>query len=315
MLRERGEFPIRNRKRTALDALIDDFRAHLVENCGLAERTVYKRAYYARAFLKETFAEGRFRPARIRRHHLQSFVARFAKTHRPDSANAVATCLRSFLRYLAFHGEVDASLVAAVPTIRRWKLDYLPRVMDEEQLVSFFAQFDRSIPSGRRDYAMALCLAELGMRASEVASLRLVDIDWEQATLKIPAGKTRRERILPLTHRVGRAVAGYIRYGRPQTSAQTVFVRHSSPRGIALNTEQVRGAMRRVYRRVPGCENWTGTHVLRHTAATRLHRRGVSLKNVADILGHCSLDTTAIYTKIDLTSLSAVGLAWPEVRT
>jgi site-specific recombinase XerD len=315
MLRERGQLPVRKYKPTAIDIVVDGFRVHLAENCGLAERTIEKRAYYVGLFLKETFAAGRFLPSRIRRHHLHAYVANFAKTRQPESANAVAICLRSFLRYLQFRGQVEPSLVAAVPTIRKWKLDRVPRAMDDEQLNSFLSQFDRSSASGRRDYAIALCLSELGLRASEVAAMRMDDVDWERATLRIPAGKSRRERVLPLTHRVGKALAIYIRYGRLKTSAQTVFVRHSSPRGTVLNTEQVRGAMRRVYPRVPGCEHWTGTHVLRHTAATRLHRRGVSLKNLADILGHCSLDTTAIYTKIDLTSLSAVALPWPEVRS
>lgn len=244
MLRERGELPVRKHKRTTLDILLQDFRVHLAENCGLAERTIDKRTYYVGAFVKESFAPGRFRPARIRRHHVHEFVASFARTHQPGSTNAVATCLRSFLRFLQFRGQASASLVAAVPTVRKWKLDHLPRAMHDEQLNLFLTQFDRTSDSGRRDYAMALCLAELGLRASEVASMRMADVDWERATLKIPAGKSRRERMLPLTHRVGKALATYLRYGRPKTSAQTVFVRHSSPRGIVLNTEQVRGAMR-----------------------------------------------------------------------
>ena len=149
MLRERGQLPVRKYKPTAMDIVVDGFRVHLAENCGLAERTIEKRAYYVGSFLKETFAAGRFLPARIRRHHLHAYVANFAKTRQPESANAVAICLRSFLRYLHFRGQVSASLVAAVPTIRKWKLDRLPRTMDDEQLNSFLRQFDRSSAAGR----------------------------------------------------------------------------------------------------------------------------------------------------------------------
>ena len=316
MLRQRGELPTKNpAKDVPIEATLDRYQKHLSETCGLAETTINRRTCVVREFLNRVFGKRPLRLERIRRQELFTFVADYGRCHKPGSTKVITCSLRSFLRYLQFCGQADASLVGAVPTIPQWTLDRLPRVMNDEQLASFFNCFDRSTLSGRRDFAMALCLAELGLRAHEVISVRLEDIDWRRSTLKISAGKSRRERLLPLTHRVGRAIASYIRYGRPATSAQTLFVRHSAPRGMPLNTEQVRGAMRRAYAKVAGCERWTGTHVLRHTAATRLHRRGVSLKEVADILGHQSLDTTAIYTKIDLTSLSAVALPWPEVRS
>jgi integrase len=145
-----------------------------------------------------------------------------------------------------------------------------------------------------------------------VIALRLEDIDWREGTLRIAGGKVGRTRELPLTHGVGQAIAEYLRSGRPATSCRQVFVRHTVPVGIAIGPSLIRGVIRRAFARTEGCSHWAGTHVLRHTAASRLHRRGAGLKEVADLLGHRSLDTTAIYTKVDLPALAAVALPWPE---
>jgi site-specific recombinase XerD len=182
--------------------------------------------------------------------------------------------------------------------------------MTDEQLTTFLASFNES-PSGRRDYAMALCMVDLGLRTVEVADLMLDDVDGTVGTLRLSSGKSRRERVLPMSRRLRLAVGEYARRYRPETSAPQLFVRHRVPLGAAVTRELVRGVMRRAYASVPGCEHWTGTHALRHTAATRLHRAGADLKRVADILGHRSLDTTVIYTKVDFARLVQVALPWP----
>jgi site-specific recombinase XerD len=161
---------------------------------------------------------------------------------------------------------------------------------------------------------MALCMVDLGLRATEVAGLTLDDLDEATGTLRLTAGKSRRDRVLPMSHRVRRAVVDYYRRHRPKTDDCHVFLRHRVPIGAAVSRELVRGVMRRAYVAVGGCEKWTGTHVLRHTAATRLHRAGADLKRVADILGHRSIDTTIIYTKVDLVRLVEVALPWPGAK-
>lgn len=158
---------------------------------------------------------------------------------------------------------------------------------------------------------MALCMVDLGLRVAEVADLRTDDVDAVAGTLRLAPGKSRRVRVLPMPRRVWRAVAAYVRRDRPRTDNPGLFVRHRAPIGAAVSRELVRGVMRRAYARVPGCEAWTGTHALRHTAATRLQRAGADLKRVADILGHDSLNTTMIYTKVDLDRLAGVALPWP----
>lgn len=186
--------------------------------------------------------------------------------------------------------------------------------MSEDQLRRFLSGFDQTTPTGRRDYAMARCQVDLGLRAGEVIALHLEDLDWRRGTLRIAGGKVGRTRELPLPQEVGRAIAEYLRRGRPVTPCRNVFVRHTVPVGGAIGPALIRGVIRRAFARVEGCTHLAGTHVLRHTAATRLHRGGASLKEVADLLGHRSLDTTAIYTKVDLPALAAVALPWPEVQ-
>jgi integrase/recombinase XerD len=297
---------------TPVEALLDLYHKHLRDTCGLAEATCSYRLRYAREFLGGKFADGPINWAALHPEDPMAFVAQYAARCRARTAQVVATSLRSLLRFLQFHGHCTPALVAAVPRIPCWSLDRLPRTMSDEQLRQFLDTFDRSTPTGRRDYAMARCQVDLGLRVSEVAALCLEDLDWRAGILRIAGGKAGRARELPLSEGVGGAIAEYLRRGRPGTACRQVFVRHTIPVGTALSRHLICAVIRRAFARVEGCSQWAGTHVLRHTAATRLHRHGASLKDVADLLGHLSLDTTVIYTKVDLPALAAVALPWPE---
>jgi site-specific recombinase XerD len=224
-----------------------------------------------------------------------------------------AISLRSFLRWLRLQGQTSIQLVAAVPRFPQWRLAGLPTVMTDDQLRAFLKTFNRSTPTGRRDYAMAVCMTDLGLRVGEVAALTLADLDQAAGTLRLTDGKSRRNRVLPMPRRVQQAITAS-RRDRLETDAAHLFVRFRAPLGAGVSRALIRGVMRRAYAQVAGCEKWTGTHVLRHTAATRLHRAGADMKRVADILGHKSIDTTAIYAKVDLGRLAAVALPWPTKR-
>jgi integrase len=315
LLRERGVGATKGFAPTPIDATLEPFRLYLRDTCGLAESTWRARVRYAREFLQGKFGHGPLRWEGLRPADVMSFVAGYAGRCRPGTTQAAAGALRSFLRYLLFRGWCGASLIAAVPRIPHWRLANLPRAMTDEQLRAFLAAFDRATATGRRDYAMALCQVELGLRVGEVADLRLDDIDWRAATIRIRPGKADRVRQLPLPARVGRALAEYLRRGRPTTLSRHVFIRHRGLRGHPVSADLIKGIMRLTYASVPGGERWTGTHLLRHTAATRMLGRGVSVKEIADVLGHRYLDTTAIYAKVDLPSLTAVALPWPEVKS
>jgi site-specific recombinase XerD len=303
--------PRANPLRPDVEQVVAEFDAYLVESCGLAAATRLYRRRYAWEFVHYVFGARRIEWQRLQHRHLHDFISQYGANGRTAAAQVAAVSLRSFLRWLQFQGRLDGDLVTAVPSFRRWRLASLPRVMSSEQLQSFLASFNRSDPSGCRDYAMALCMVELGLRVAEVANLQVGDVDFATRALHLSARKSRHASILPMPHRVYQAITAYIRKGRPKTDNSFLFVRHRIPKGAPVTRELIRSVMRRAYAAVPGCEEWTGTHPLRHTAATRWQRAGADLKQIADLLGHRCLDTTAIYAKVDLDRLAQVALPWP----
>ena len=176
------------------------------------------------------------------------------------------------------------------------------------------ASFDASTPCGQRDQAIVQCLSTLGLRPGEVADLCLDDIDWRGGTLQIRARKNRRGAVLPLPRVVGQALVVYLSGERPATDERRVFVEHlGDRRGKPLSSPAVSRVVARALRRAAADTPLTGAYVFRHTVASRMVREGASLKEVADVVGHRSLDTTTIYVKLDLPRLREVALPWPEV--
>ena len=298
-----------------LERELRDYHDHLRDTCGLAEATCTYRMRYAREFMGRVAPGMRAKPFRITAREVVEHVTRRAKGVKTGTIRVIADSIRSYLRWLQLRGLVDAYLVSAVPRIPQWRLTEIPKALSETQLRQLLRSFDLRSPSGRRDLAMALCMAKMGLRASEVAKLTLADIDWRQGTIKIPATKCRRVRLLPLPSRPGAAIAHYLRHGRPVTVCPQLFLRHTVPVGAALSLEMVRGAMRRACARVGFPRHGQARSLLRHTAATLMHQKGATLKEIADVLGHISIDTTAIYTKVNLPALKTVALPWPEVNS
>lgn len=292
-----------------IEAAVDEFDRHLREVCGLAEATRWYHRRHARAFLGWLAADRPVAFSEITPGVLMRFVTERAADYRPGSVGVLAYSLRSYLRFLAFRGLAPASLVSAIPRPPNWSLAGLPSSLDGAELTRFLAAFDRSSPMGQRDYAMARCLVDLGLRCGEVAGMSLEAIDWREGVLRLPKTKSNHEDRLPIPEPTGQALVDYVCRGRPDTDSRAVFVHHRPPTGHPVGATTVRGVIRRAFRRV-GLP-WTGTHILRRTMATRLLRGGATLKEIADVLRHRSLDTTQLYTKVDLAQLSRVALPWP----
>jgi site-specific recombinase XerD len=311
-LREAAVVPPRPvETRNSIRSIITDYDDHLQEVAGLAPATRLYRRRYAGEFLQSVFGNGPISWPRLRAEHVRDFITSYGRTGRLATAQVSACALRNFLWWLRFCGRIGPELITVVPHIPRWRLATLPPVLSGDQLTNLLGTFDRTTPVGRRDLAMAVCMVDLGLRVTEVADLKLDDVDVTARTLLLVGGKSRRDRILPLPQRVYQAILNYIRQGRPLTADPNLFVRHRLPVGLAVSRELVRGVIRRAYATVPGCDRLTGTHILRHTAASRLLGAGADLKHIADILGHRSIDTTAIYAKIDVAQLAAVAAPWP----
>ena len=293
-----------------IEASIKRFDGYMHDVGGLAWQTRWNRCRSVRRFLQALFGSQPLDFARIDAPALIEYVTEQAGHYSPATIGGMACALRSYLRFLRFSGELVTDVGDAIPTPPSWSLAALPPSLREADLKRFWGAFDRFTAIGQRDYAMARCLADMALRCHEVADMRLEAIDWRAGTVQLPQTKHRQGDLLPLPDSAGQALVDYLRRGRPPCTSRAVFVHHRAPMGEGVAKTTVRGAIRRAFMRA-GLP-WTGTHVLRHTAATRMLEAGTPLKAIADVLRHCSLDTTMIYTKVDLPNLARVALPWPE---
>ncbi len=238
------------------------------------------------------------------------FIRQEAAHRRGHGRTAPASATRSFLRFLAWRGVAPSGLDRAIPRIRRARHASLPTHLSAEQLARLLQRPAASGPAAYRDRAILSLLAGLGLRAGEVATLQLDDLDWRVGQLRLRAGKCRRERVLPLPQEVGAALAEYFRHGHPFRPDRRVFVTLTDP-PRPLQTATVTALVRRhlVCAGIP-LGRLSGAHMLRHTVASRMVNAGACFKEVADVLGHRSLQTTGIYAKLDLDALSGVALPW-----
>lgn len=309
----RGQRLIPERKKVRLSAverLIQAYERHLEEVGGLAPSTRQYRCRYAREFLQTRVIGGRVCLRNLSVADLMRYVQRRAHGLKPTSLRVLTIALRDLMRFFRFRGEVSEGCVIGVPRPAPWLRHRLPEVFHPAELKAFLHSFDRTTGTGRRDYAMALGLTQLGLRVQEIAMLQLDDLDWRRGALHLRQTKQRRDRLLPLSPGVAKAITGYLRHGRPRTTSPAVFVRHRAPLGEALRAHHVRNAMRRALAR-SGLKTFR-VHLFRHTFATQLHRRGIGLKAIADFLGHQCLDTMANYARVNLQELRQAALPWPE---
>jgi integrase/recombinase XerD len=296
----------------ATDRLLLEFDQHLDRVQGLSVLTRRARRRYAREFLNLQFGRRRLQLRALKPDDSLKFINERATSLKRTSLHALVVGLRSFLRFLEFTGRVRQGLACAVPSPACPPAQPPLLILDESARHRFLCCFDRATPIGRRDYAMALCFTELALRANEVADLTLEDVDWRASTLRLRTTKQRRERLLPLPSRVARALAAYLRRGRPAVTHRTLFVSLWAPLGRPLSTDGIRHAIGRAFARC-GIEA-TGPHMLRRSWATLAHRQGTGLKLIADILGHQSLETTAPYAQVHFEELRQAALPWPRVK-
>lgn len=289
---------------------LHEFELHLSDVRGLAPTTRYSRVARVRAFLLDLFGVRPIRLDTLRRSDIVGFMARYTANWKPVSKQCVASSLRSYFRFKAISGQPTSSLIAALPRIAQWRLATLPKALLPAELSLLLRAFDRTCATGKRDYAITRCFADLGLRTAEIARLQLDDLDWQDGTLRI-RGKGRRVDTLPLLPTTGRAITAYLKAGRPDSDGRALFLRHRPPIGTPATRCIVRNAVRYAAVRCGLQGRLSGPHMLRHTIATRLVQGGATLKEIADVLRHRCLDTTAIYAKVDMAALSQVAMPWP----
>ena len=294
------------------DLIADELRRyddHLRDVRGLAAGTRHARCRIVAQLLRKKFAGGVINMAKLRPADVRRFIAgQMEGSHSHSVAAQLASALRSYLRYRTICGDSVAGLNAVISSPVQWKLASLPRALKPDEIQRLLGAF----PNGRwprRGYAIVRCALDMGLRAGEIANLLISDIDWRDGTVTLKGTKSRRQDILPLPMATGQALADYLQHERPATASPAIFVRRRDSRDIPITTDAVQKVIRRACRRV-GLPD-SGSHVLRHTLACRLIENGSSLKEVADVLRHRSLETTRIYAKLDTPNLTGVALPWP----
>jgi site-specific recombinase XerD len=219
-----------------------------------------------------------------------------------------------FLRFLISQGRCPDYLYASIPTFAHWRLSALPFYLQADQVEQVIASPDLASSLGRRNRAILLLLARLGLRASDIVQLRLDDLDWREGMIRV-SGKGRRQTVLPMTQEVGDALAAYIKDHRPQADTDAVFVRSSAPYRAFTDSTAISILVARAMRRTGiNCPKRGAAHILRHSVASSMLRQGVSLQEIAGVLRHRSIATTEIYAKVDVITLRQVAQPWPEVK-
>jgi integrase/recombinase XerD len=300
--------------RLTVEEVLAAFGEHLRRTRGVCAGTRSNYARFAGAFLQTVFAGGPVVPAEIRVRHVVGFVAAATCRYQPRTVELAASALRSFFRFLRAEGLRSDRLEDAVPMVPHRPAG-LVRHLDPGRFGQLIASLDSSSPRGLRDRAIILCMARLGLRASEVVQLRLEDLDWRNAVVRVRARKTGHGALLPLTAEVGTALAVYLQHGRPDTPARQVFVLHRLRTGAPISPSIVGRAVDNALRQAGIDAPMRGGNLLRHSLATDLLGRGASLTEIADLFGHSSLATTRIYAAVDAAALREVALPWPEAAS
>jgi site-specific recombinase XerD len=277
----------------------------------LASATVFHYLVFARRFLAQCLADGELRLDALRAADVVGFVQReAARLHHPKRSKLMTAALRSFLQYAHYTGLISIDLRSSVPTVASWSMAALPRALSADEVQRLLVHCDRHTAVGRRNWAILLLLACLGLRAGEVVGLALEDLDWEVGELRVRGCGGDWDR-LPIPRDVGAALVDYLRYSRPPCSSRRVFVRVRAPHGGFASSVAISSIVRRALERAGLDPPHKGAHLLRHSVATQMLRQGASLAQIGELLRHRSPQTTMIYAKVDLDLLRPLALPWP----
>jgi len=293
-----------------VERLVADYRGWLLVESRLARTTVRGYGDVARRFLSKDVAGVDVDLGRLAPQDVTTFVVGEASRYGTGSMKAITTALRSLLRFLFVTGVLSRDLRASVPAVAGWPMTTLPKGVDGSIVAALLRSCDRTTVVGLRDFAVLTLLTRLGLRAGEVAALRLDDVDWRAGELTV-RGKGHRVDKMPLPDDVGAALVDYLQHGRPRSSCRELFLRTCGPDAPM----SVRSAVM-----VPRCASVragvtvVAAHRLRHTVASDLLRQGASMPEIAQLLRHRSESTTAIYAKVDRAALDLVARPWPGAQ-
>lgn len=295
---------------TPVDEELRRFDEHMDHVRGLAPRTRRAALRIVREFLRRRFGDRPVVIAAIKPEQVRTcFVRLTERCHATESLGAVVSALRGYLRFRAGCGDTVYHLIGVLAYPAHWQQASLPQTLRDDEVRLLLQSLDTPSPTMRRTAAIVRCAVDLGLRSGEIAALSLDDINWRDGIVTLRKTKGRREQLLPLPEATGRALVAYLRHERPKSRNRGLFVRRAAPQDEPIGPDGVRKIIRLAYQRA-GLP-YTQSHLLRHTIARRLLDGGSSLKEVADVLRHRSLNTTLVYAKLDSRNLRSVALPWP----
>lgn len=292
------------------DILLVDYTRFCIEQKGIVYRSIKCIESATREFLFFLQIRGLKSASQITGQIIGDYFK--AKAHlSPPSISSRATNIRSFLRYLVMRGLVDSSPIEAVPAIRSYASTRIPEVWSQEDIEKLLEAVDRSSPMGKRNYAILILAARLGMRPGDIKNLKLENLKWEENKISTIQGKTGRSLELPLSNEIGSAIIDYLKNGRPKTPLREIFISHKAPISPFGMNDSFHHIITR-YRQLAGVKlpskSTKGLYTLRHSIATHLLEVGTPLETISTIMGHVTPDVTLIYAKADVTSLRQVAL-------
>ena len=294
------------------DEVLQPYLDYLKCERHLALETLRSHRVHVTELLEEIGSPTEPRLNRLSPEQVLTFFIKHSQDKSPRQRRRLQSIVRSFLRFCLHQGYLERDLSQAIPRLRTYKLSDVPRALSEGDAQKTLECIDRTTPVGRRDFAIILMLYTYGVRGGQLRALRLQDIQWNQNRFRVPAAKGGKEIVLPLTEPVGESLLEYLCHARPQVPYPEVFLTAQPP----FRTLQAPALSRMVAQRMREAgvhPPRAGSHVFRHGFATQMLQNGQSLKAIADLLGHRDINTTFIYTKVDLAALHQLPLAWPEV--
>lgn len=295
-----------------LDRIVEEYRKHQVNERCLGEPTVAGYVAAIRRFLKDVFIGGDHDLHKLNVALINQFVLKETTRCGRKACQLCTSSIRSFLRFLLMTGRLDRDLALSVPTVAGWPASELPHYLEPREVEKLLDSCDRTTDTGKRNLAILLLLARLGLRAGEVSKLELRDIDWNAAEIQVRGKHGRLDR-LPLPQDVGEAIVEYLKCRPAQSTSKRLFLRAQAPYLGFVDSPPncvssiVRGSLKRACLNPPH----KGAHILRHSLATRMLGNGVSLFQIGQVLRHAGIQTTEIYAKVDLTSLRKLAQPWP----
>lgn len=297
-------------KLNPIEKVLHNFDEYLNEQRGLSKSTRIYYKKYIRKFLFEVFGRKRINLNKLSVKNILCFIRKLSGFVPPKQSQLATTSLRSFFRYIRLIGKINIDLSGSVPTVANKIGENIPQTLTAEEVNRMLTTCNQSEPVGIRNYAILLLLSRLGLRSCEVIRLKLDDIDWNNSAIAVQR-KGANQDLLPMDHEIGNAIVRYLKYGRPAHQGRELFLSALPPIRRIGSSATIGTIVRTALERAGLNPKNKGAHLLRHTVATQILKNGGTLPEVGSILGHQSLQTTAIYAKVDFGRLIALAKPWP----